>query len=535
MKLGATALILLAVTIYSSEARTCWTGDTTTVTDDPCSDTTETICHYPVFEEYTGYKDDTQDFGCGACVPQKKTDGECQECTTDSCNIKDSVTEYTCFKYTWDGTNAYFKGDSSATKETCYTTADKTCNHPTLFDTAVTQTVYTNTSPCGVCAANKDAGCKECNGDNCNKPETSCYLTTGTADTACTDTTLTYCKGPTFTDYDGYSAQQYECGQCANTDSDCEHCDTLSEGENCKSPTTPTVETDTFMCHAYSWDATTTKFTKNADKSTCTKKTTSPISCTMPGRNATESAHYTSVTGCGTCSVADKDARHCEDCTTDSCNEQQPIKCFQATTLAENTVATDCTDIATNKCSMPKFIEYSGLAAGQDYACGACDSDTSETCEDCDGSSGSGCNKAVAGEAFNCYDYTASAAAIAEKWAEDKCDDDENADATKCASHIAAIQQSDLSCKRMEGTDAECNHPIANGDAAKWSALITSAGQSTCGPCPVEETAIKVCKTCTGASCNNITEWRTEKEDDSGAFRAATTFILLVSFLWIIL
>ena len=91
--------------------------------------------------------------------------------------------------------------------------------------------------------------------------------------------------------------------------------------------------------------------------------------------------------------------------------------------------------IATN--SRPLFTEYTGLAEGVEYKCGACTDETKDkTCEQCSTSSETeACNtaKKVAAD-FKCYTYTYNA--ISKGF-------DAAANAT--------------TCKRLEKTDIICN------------------------------------------------------------------------------
>ncbi|XP_063680582.1 uncharacterized protein LOC134815908 [Bolinopsis microptera] len=164
------------------------------------------------------------------------------------------------------------------------------------------------------------------------------------------------------------------------------------------------------------------------------------------------------------------------------------IKCVQGTDGAK--AASDCAKTDETLCSQPKFTEYTGLAQGVEYACGACAGETKDlTCEECTGKADAGCNtaKTVAAD-FKCYAYTYNA--------------------TSKAFDAAAKA---TTCKRLEATTIVCNKPKSD------ATLTTYTSTTGCGDCTTKDTA---CEKCTTDSCNT-----------SGAIRVAALFVPLLAVL----
>ena len=84
----------------------------------------------------------------------------------------------------------------------------------------------------------------------------------------------------------------------------------------------------------------------------------------------------------------------------------------------------------------PKFVEYTGLSTGVNYACGTCAGETlGSTCQECTGNDSTGCNTPAETAAdFKCYKYTYDTASSAFK----------KADAME-------------TCKRLKSTAIKCN------------------------------------------------------------------------------
>ncbi|XP_063678128.1 uncharacterized protein LOC134814056 [Bolinopsis microptera] len=130
--------------------------------------------------------------------------------------------------------------------------------------------------------------------------------------------------------------------------------------------------------------------------------------------------------------------------------------------------------VAATLCSMPKFVEYTGLSAGVDYACGACAEGTKDaTCMECTGATNASCNvPQAAGKSFMCYNFAYDA-----------------------ATKVFAQAVNATTCQRLEATEAICNSPEK---AAAAEYLSPHAG---CGPCVANTTCVE----CKGDGCNSAT------------------------------
>jgi len=164
------------------------------------------------------------------------------------------------------------------------------------------------------------------------------------------------------------------------------------------------------------------------------------------------------------------------------------VKCVQGTDGSK--APEDCAKDGETLCSQPLFTEYTGVAKGVEYKCGACDGESKGlTCEECTSSADDGCNKpkTVAAD-FKCYIYTYNATSKGF---------DAAADAT--------------TCKRLEKTDIICNKPKSDATSTTYTS------KTGCGDCTKDDTA---CEKCTTDSCNK-----------SGALRVAAFFVPLLAVL----
>merc|ERR1719450_747005 len=150
------------------------------------------------------------------------------------------------------------------------------------------------------------------------------------------------------------------------------------------------------------------------------------------------------------------------------------IKCVQGD--GKDQTAKDCAgaQASATKCSQPKFVEFTGLSSGVQYACGPCASGEGTTCDSCDGNTATACNVAKeTGADFKCHDYEKDEDG---KW----------------------IKKSALTtCQRLKTTTAiTCNMPTDKADKAY---VHKNKG---CGACtPADKTAGK-CSECNTAECN---------------------------------
>jgi len=299
-----------------------------------------------------------------------------------------------------------------------------------------------------------------------------CVQGDGTAAaTDCADATLTKCHQPKFVEYTGMSTgQTYGCGVCATgTEATCEACTgTADAGCNVKKDTG--VE---FKCHDYELLEDATKFTPKTASTTCQRLKATNIMCNMPGPSS-DKTYKMQNKGCGPCSAEDKTASKCVECSTAECNKP-PIMCVQGTDAAATpkVCAPEAGKAPAAKCHQPKFIEYTGLATGQTYGCGACEA-KSASCQDCEGNSKTACQKAAETAAdFKCYDYEVK---------EDK----------------QVMKETAVTCKRLKDTAIKCHMP---GESADKTFKVHSSG---CGPCTAEDLKAKKCAECTTAECNKM-------------------------------
>lgn len=149
------------------------------------------------------------------------------------------------------------------------------------------------------------------------------------------------------------------------------------------------------------------------------------------------------------------------------------IKCVQGTNGTAE--ATACATASETKCSGPKFVEYTGLSTGVNYACGACAGETGGvTCQECTGTdTTTGCNKAVdTGADFKCHKYTYDTE-------------------TKAFKKADALE----TCKRLKDTAIKCNMPKTNATQTTYTST------SGCGACKTADTETH-CEACTTDSCN---------------------------------
>lgn len=279
------------------------------------------------------------------------------------------------------------------------------------------------------------------------------------------------CHQPKFVQYTGMSAGvTYGCGECvANTDATCEAC-TGTTVAACNIKKETGVE---FKCHDYELLEDATKLTPKKEPTTCQRLTATTIMCNMPGPSS-DKTYKLANKGCGPCSAADKTAKTCVECDTAECN-RPPIMCIQGSdgAAAPTVCATESGKAPAAKCHQPKFIEYTGLATGQTYGCGACDTNNAN-CQDCDGNSKTACQKTAETAAdFKCYDYEVK--------------DDKQ-----------VMKETAVTCKRLKDTAIKCHMP---GESADKTFKVNQSG---CGPCTAEDLKAKKCAECTTAECNKM-------------------------------
>ena len=277
-----------------------------------------------------------------------------------------------------------------------------------------------------------------------------------------------------FVQYTGLKDGNYGCGTCADAgktkDTDCKEC-TGDTSAGCNAP----VATGTdFNCHTYTINAEKTAFTKTGT-ATCKRLAQTTIKCNMPG-NVFDNTFTVANGGCGPCDTAAKAANKCAECDTAECNVMpSPIKCVQGD--GSDMTAKDCLpaqgETTPTKCSQAKFVEYTGLATGQDYACGACAANSDAKCQDCTGNSNTACNtKIETDENFKCYDYELKEEKLVKK--------------------DAAV-----TCQRLKDTPIKCNMP---GSAADKTYTVKNNG---CGPCETADKTSKKCADCDEGECNS--------------------------------
>lgn len=282
------------------------------------------------------------------------------------------------------------------------------------------------------------------------------------------------CYQPKFVEYTGMSAgMEYGCGECETKDvAICEDC-AGQTNDACNIPKETGVE---FKCHDYELLEDATKFTPKKESTTCQRLKATAIMCNMPGNF--DRAYKLKNNGCGPCNVAAKDVNACVECEGAECNKPPAppaIMCIQGSdgTAAPTVCATESGKAAAAKCHQPKFIEYTGLATGQTYGCGACDTNNAN-CQDCDGNSKTACQKTAETAAdFKCYDYEVK--------------DDKQ-----------VMKETAVTCKRLKDTAIKCHMP---GESADKTFKVHQSG---CGPCTAEDLKAKKCAECTTAECNKM-------------------------------
>ena len=263
----------------------------------------------------------------------------------------------------------------------------------------------------------------------------------------------------------------YACGPCASGEgTTCESCD-----GNANTACNTKKETGAdFKCHDYEKDED-GKWIKKSALTTCQRlKTTTAITCNMPTDKA-DKTYVHKNKGCGACTPADKTAGKCSECNTAECNvKTTPIKCIQGdgSDMTAKVCATEAGKAAPTKCHQAKFIEYTGLAAGQNYGCGACASDATAKCQECVGKTDAACNtKIETGDDFKCYDYELK---------DDKFSQKKDA----------------VTCKRLKATKIACNMP---GTKADKTYKVPNKG---CGPCTDADKKANKCAECDKGECN---------------------------------
>jgi len=283
-----------------------------------------------------------------------------------------------------------------------------------------------------------------------------------------TDASATKCSQPKFVEYTGLSAGvKYACGACkSGTTATCEDC----TGKTDAACNTKKETGADFKCH--NWEVNESgAFTMKTASTTCKRLKATKIMCNMPGDKA-DKTYKLQNNGCGPCTDADKKAGKCAECDTAECNKT-PIKCIQGdgSDTTAKVCATEAGKAPAAKCHQPKFVEFTGLAAGQTYGCGACASDAAAKCKDCTGKTDAACNtKEEVGADFKCYDYELKE----EKW---------------------AMKKDAVTCKRLKATAIKCNMPGTKADK-------TYKHASGCGPCTADDKKANKCAECDKGECN---------------------------------
>ena len=149
------------------------------------------------------------------------------------------------------------------------------------------------------------------------------------------------------------------------------------------------------------------------------------------------------------------------------------LKCIQG--KDGTAAATDCDESggAVTKCNQPKFIEYTGLAAGE-YGCGECATDKAATCETCETD---GCNapkKTAASFKCNVWEWKT------DKWTQK--------------------DKTTTTCQRLEKTAIKCHSP---GEKADKTYTFSHGG---CGPCDAADKKAEKCTDCDKAECNSAAQ-----------------------------
>ena len=335
---------------------------------------------------------------------------------------------------------------------------------------------------CGPCDATAKAAnkCAECDSAECNVMPSpiKCIQGDGSDMTAkdCLpaqgETTPTKCSQAKFVDYTGLAAgQNYACGACAaNSDAKCQDC----TGKSDAACNTKIETAESFKC--YDYELKDEKFVKKDAAVTCQRLKDTPIKCNMPG-NVFDNTFTVANGGCGPCDATAKAANKCAECDSAECNVMpSPIKCIQGD--GSDMTAKDCLpaqgETTPTKCSQAKFVEYTGLAAGQNYACGACAANSdANKCQDCVGKSDAACNtKIETAESFKCYDYELKDEKLVKK-------------------------EDAVTCQRLKDTPIKCNMP---GSAADKTYSVKNNG---CGPCETADKTSNKCADCDKGECNS--------------------------------
>merc|ERR1711907_755895 len=143
----------------------------------------------------------------------------------------------------------------------------------------------------------------------------------GDKETECADGEK-LCSGPLFKEYTGIVDAKVKaaCSKCAGETKDktCSEC-TGSATAACNKA----VETGAdFMCHSYTYNATSKAFDMAANATVCKRLKATAIVCNQPKVNATKTT-YTATSGCGNCTKTDT---HCSFCTKEKCNKSSAVR-----------------------------------------------------------------------------------------------------------------------------------------------------------------------------------------------------------------
>lgn len=301
----------------------------------------------------------------------------------------------------------------------------------------------------------------------------------------------TKCSQPKFVEYTGLSTGvKYACGACAkDATAKCEEC----TGKTDAGCNTPKETGEDFKC--FNWEVNAKGVFEQKTATTCKRLKATAVKCNMPGEKADKSYKILHK-GCGPCSAADKTAEKCVECDKAECNKQ-PILCVQGDgkDMKAKPCKAESGKEAATKCHQAKFIEYTGLAAGQNYGCGECPKDSDAKCKSCTGKTDDACNKKIeVAQDFKCYDYELKSDKLVMK-------------------STAGV------CKRLKDTVIKCNMP---GKKADKTYKVQKKG---CGPCTDADKKAEKCLDCTSDSCN-----KTSSASTITAFTLsmiATLYILL--------
>lgn len=124
----------------------------------------------------------------------------------------------------------------------------------------------------------------------------------------------TYCAGPDFKDYRGYSDQAYVCGDCKGR-VDCTQC----TADLCNAPA-PESDTYVFECAEYKWVG--DKFVADPKALTqCLVGKATEASCNSPGESAISTTPIMNQ-GCGPCVDGTVTDKTCVECDGTRCNSE---------------------------------------------------------------------------------------------------------------------------------------------------------------------------------------------------------------------